>query len=199
MVSVNSNLHPLTGFLMWEQIEIPRSKIWRAWRMCKDFPISLLQLSLDVKVVMWSHTVLKMTPCFSSFCFVKGKVTYYHATFEHNMHHWLKFQVELYGPTQVIHARRTHHASHSECLDFFLQLASVATSGNGFQHFHTSVMHGMSTFTTLPPSTCKKDIVLPPSLITECLQWPTVHLWHAVLRSACVESNLHRPCSSLAV
>lgn len=132
---------------------------------------------------------------FSSYCFDKGKVTYYHATFEHNMHHSLKFQVELYGPTQVLHAR----TRHSECLDVFLQLSSVVTSGNGFQHLHTSIMHGMSTFTTLPPSTCKKDIVLPSSLITECLQWPTGHFWHAVLHSACVEPNLHRPCSSLAV
>ena len=105
MVSVDSNLHPLSDFLMWEQTEFPRSKIWRAWRIRKDFPVSVLQLSLDVTMAMKCHIVLKLTACFSSYCcFDKGKVTHYHATVEHNTHHWLKFQVELYGPTQhVIH------------------------------------------------------------------------------------------------
>lgn len=200
MVSVDSNLHPLTNFLMLEQIEFPRSKIWRAWRMWKDFPVSVLQLSLDVTMAMKCHIVLKMTWCFSSYhCFDKGKVTYYHATVEHNMHHWLKFQVELYGPTQVIHGRRTCHRSLSDCLDFFLQLSSVATSGNGFQHFQTLIVHDMNASMILPLSKCKKDILLPPSSITEYLQWPTVHLWHAILHSACVVSNLHRPCSALSV
>jgi hypothetical protein len=67
-------------------MEFPRSKIWRAWRMCKDFPVSVLQLSLDVTMAMKCHIVLKMMPCFSSYRFDKGKVTYYLATVEHNMH-----------------------------------------------------------------------------------------------------------------
>jgi hypothetical protein len=76
------------SFLDVKQIEFPRSKIWRAWSMCKDFPVSVLQLSLDVTMAMKCHIVLKMTQCFSSYrCFDKGKVTYYHATVEHNMHH----------------------------------------------------------------------------------------------------------------
>jgi hypothetical protein len=98
-----------------------------------------------------------MTQCFSSYrCFDKGKVTYYHATVEHNMHHWLKFQVELYGPTQVIHERRTCHPSLSERPDFFLQLSSVLTSGNGFQHLKTLIVHDMSASTILPLPNARK-------------------------------------------
>jgi hypothetical protein len=132
-----------------------------------------------------------MMPCFSSYRFDKGKVTYYLATVEHNMHQWLKFQVELYGPTQVIYGRRTHHPSLSERLDFYLQLSSVATSGNGFQNFQNLIMHDMSASTF----TLQERYTAPSlSLIAEYLQWPTVHLWHVVLHSACVASNLHRPC-----
>jgi len=55
--------------------------------------------------------------------------------------------VELYGPTQVIDGRRTRHPSLSERLDFYLQLSSVATSGNGFQNFQNLIVHDMSAST----------------------------------------------------